>query len=980
MNLTQDELNTLRKRPTSTTLNLFIFQPRVALKCRIDAPDITKGAINIPFDSITEGNIGNVDPGMTLLIGTSEGKSDVGRIRVRTISSGEMTVSENSNIHWEDELHLTVLRYYETWPVFPRIIKNPSNPESVIFYKDYDIAYTNQNSILGTFINMGPHRPVFIENGVGRVFYSSSGTHNLLGETLEYDWVFEGGTPSSHSSAEPGWVEYDTPGDYITELRVSTAAGAVDTSYRYISVKNRPGEGQVTPVAKWTMDGLNGSRGEGGYNLNMKVYDDMNIEDNAVVMLIADDWYGDSKVSLGGYKNSENVFFVGYVEEGSVAYNYKYGYQSFTVASITSIMKKLTSFSVSVTSKPAPATWYELYDMDVRRAIYHYLRWHSTVLSMTDFKFVGNDYKVQYFDVDRTSIYDAVNGIMSEGLLGSLSSDRQGRLWAEVSPQAYIDPTGTFASVMEITKHDWKSEPNIETRYNDATSYMEFGGIAYSGAFTGTYGAFLSGAPGVTPSFAGSVEAPQGLIILGQDHLNYMSGNVWANKNQKYPTITMDMSTPVRNLDIAPQEVVYLKIQEADTTKRVTIDGVYIPSSFTWSYDSEKATLIPKLVLSGLVNGRPGDTILIPATSDDIDVDWESNFDFNLPPLPPIYPYVIIDPLATDHVAMHVKNRGIVFTDNFTSPYPTWQFSNYGLPVIDDLYQFEMSNSGKLYLQVGQYAVYVAEFPGASWSLLFSNTQITNVEEYPFPRDPAILGFGVNRNADDEIVIIGGLIVTIFSSEILYAWYGSQNGVVSTSPTYIAVHDFSDVGHGYITKGENEGGWTVTYRAAGTYSSAKLASNGSTLTNVVPTGAGDFYHTQSKKSPSTLISSPLPYISYDSADSWSKVSGTTSVLPDNKMESYITNEDGTQIVIGNGTDNGVSYSNDSGVTWQYAGFSGTATSIWHLGDDNYIVAGNNTVFLLSQLYSTSGCYLEERTGNLQELITGTFETLSIRSY
>jgi hypothetical protein len=831
---------------------------------------------------------------------------------------------------------------------------------------------------------MGCHRPVLLENGTASVYYSSTGTLNLLGDALSYNWSFEGGTPSGSFSSDPGYIDYSTPGDYITKLVVTSSSGAVDTAYRYVSVKNKIGEGDITPIQRWSMESLSGSRGEAGYSVTLKIYDNITIDDNAVVMLLAEDWSGSTKASFGGYKNASEIFFVGYVDAGSIEYNYQLSYQTFTASSITAIMKKLTGFSVSVESKPSPGTWFELYDMDVRRALYHYLRWHTTVLSLSDFTFVGNDYKIQYYDVDRTSLFESVNGIMSNGLLGSLASDRQGRLWAEVNPYAYINPTGTFHPVMDITRRDWLGEPSIQAKINDVVSYLECGGVAYSGVVTGTYGAFLSGAPGVTPSFAGSVEETQGLIIEGQEHLNAISGNVWANRNQPYPSVSMDMGTPVRNLDIAPQEVVSLKVSKSDTTKQIEIDGLYIPSSFTWSYNSEKATLLPSVELTGLVDGVPGDTIIIPPISSDFTFEnFEGNFSFNLPPFTiPTFELVIINPLSTDNVEIAVENRGVFYTNDYSSSYPTWYASNFGLPTLNDIYQFEVSATGKMYVQLGQTDIYVTEAQGGVWKRLFSSSDIGNPEGYPFPREQEIVGFGINRYVNDELLILGGVNVTIFGVKLVYSWYGSQGGVSITSPTAIAqISPSDDVG--YITRILG-GGWVLTYieGTGGQYVSARLSSNGSSLSTQNFTGASTQYHTRSKWSTSTLMANPMLRISTDNAATpWLEVSGTTSILINDRYQSYISDEDGGQLVVCNGASSGLAYSNDRGATWQTTYYSGTATSVWHLGEDNYIVAGENRIFTFGGLYGgSSGTFILDKTGNLQDIITGTFDTMVIRSY
>src|SRR5512137_1890349 len=100
MRLSTSELETLRTRPTSTKLDLFIFQPRAVLNCLVNNSFIAKGARDIAFDTVSSGSYLAVEAGMTLLVGSSDGASDLGRIRIKSITSSTITVSENSNILW----------------------------------------------------------------------------------------------------------------------------------------------------------------------------------------------------------------------------------------------------------------------------------------------------------------------------------------------------------------------------------------------------------------------------------------------------------------------------------------------------------------------------------------------------------------------------------------------------------------------------------------------------------------------------------------------------------------------------------------------------------------------------------------------------------------------------------------------------------------------------------------------------------------
>src|SRR5688572_13643099 len=187
--LSASELEVLRKRPQKTQLYLSIFEPQIVFQARINDSSIERGARTITYDTVSLGNFNAIKAGATMWIGTSAGENNIGKIRVRSATSSEIVVSENSNILWNDNQFLTVFYYFELWPVFPRIVQTNPNSENVTFYKDYDIVYSNQNSFLGTFINVGPNRAANLDpaSGQTQLYWSSTGTYNLLEHSLTYD-------------------------------------------------------------------------------------------------------------------------------------------------------------------------------------------------------------------------------------------------------------------------------------------------------------------------------------------------------------------------------------------------------------------------------------------------------------------------------------------------------------------------------------------------------------------------------------------------------------------------------------------------------------------------------------------------------------------------------------------------------------------------------------------------------------------------
>jgi len=651
---TSAELVLLRTRPQQTRLWLSIYKPETVFQARVNEPSIVMGERQVQYSGASSGTYANIENGMTMLVGTTLGGNEKGKIRVRSATPSVLTVAENSHINWADGDYLTVLNFFEITAMYPRIVL-VSGTMNTLWYKDYDIDYTNQNDVLGTNICMGSHFAGFLENGNCPVYYSSTGTHNFLGEPLEYLWEFEGGTPATSTDADPGYVIYDTPGHYTTKLTVSnvgTPKFIEDISYRHISIYDRPENGLNTPILHWEMEDLQGSRDTGGYTTRIKIYENIvNIADNALVVIFSENWYGNTKQSIGGNaQNRQSIVFCGYITKGSIQYNYKDSFVEFDVGSPTEIMKQVEGFSVAVQSSPDPSSdtdpnipskWVLIKDLDVERGIYHYLKWHSTALLCNDFEFRGTNQLIQYFDSDRTSLYDAIQTFLNGTILGALVSDKQGKLWAETDISAISSAITNTPITLNMTYRDWMEEPVIDERKIPAISSIEMGGMECILA-TGSYGSipYLSSAPGSVPGYGGENEQIEGLAVASQASLDELVGNVYAYKNSKYPSIPLNLSQNFGNLDIAPQEAIEMNIVASDTVRGITmVNKPFAIREVSWKYAAEQQIFLSSVELSEITEGYDGTPIIIPPPPPP---DPTPPTPLPPPPLPPYYitPYV----------------------------------------------------------------------------------------------------------------------------------------------------------------------------------------------------------------------------------------------------------------------------------------------------------------------------------------------------
>ncbi len=729
MNLTDDQLSRLRTRPHRTRLILSIFKPRTVFATQITQPGITKSTRDITITGLS-GEALSTSGGMTVYIGTSQGAKDVGRIRLRSATSTVLTLAENS-IDWVDGLYLTVVRYFEPWGVFPRIILDDDNNPT--FFKDFDDTYGNQNEIMDPVICMGPNDGGFLNldeiapTGSHRVWYTSSGSFDPTpnGTLSTFGWHFEGGTPTGSTAADPGYVTYTGVGNYISSLTITTTAGKSFTGRRHIRVMARPeNAGSEKSINAWGLNNLSGDRESGGYTGDIWIREPVNPEDivdGALVVIFSEDFEGGVATKIGA--NAENrgyIFFVGYILDDSIKWNPETSVSSFNIGGTSARMAELSTFATALDDKKAENTdaWTDHFQLTVDRALIHFLRYHSTVMAVADFSPTLDTLPLKGADLGRGNVWEVASSFVDAALGAQLVSDRQGKLWTEV--RANLRPTGTdrephghMQPVIEITTQDWRSEIAIARRGDSELAYLEMSGVAWSGATTGTFDAFLSGAPGRAPDYFGSASRIGNLALLGQDQLNQLTGNAWAQSSALFPTVTVPMAGEYRFLDIAPQHRVQMTLAVGDTFRQITMaQKPFIPDGISYEYRPSDQILLMDTDMIEETSGGPGETIEIPVNppyDQTILPDWDIDFPPIVPPTP-IEPPVLPPPGSGNLVYLMTSNRltrcrdfalGRATGSTWENISPRWETSGPGGPgtiggVTGGFQQFRLSPSDPL--------------------------------------------------------------------------------------------------------------------------------------------------------------------------------------------------------------------------------------------------------------------------------------------
>lgn len=681
------QLARIKTRPHRTRLWLGIYEPRVVVSARLSAN--VKSTVDLTVTYLT-GAPGDIEADMTAYIGTSAGGQDLGRIRVKSGSAGEIKVSENS-INWQANWYITVVEYYEPWSVFPRIVLDANNVP--IFYKDYDVLYTDQNQYLDPIVHMGPNHAGFLVTGSYCVYYSSSGSFDptpdspsITGSSYEWNFGDEGVVdPTGTTEQDPGYVCYLSGGFHTTSLTITTEHGESFTGHRHVMIYDRPGEGPLRPYVEWGLNSLDGSRGDGGYQARIWLRERAGfskVKDGSLVVVFSDDWQGTDEGAIGGNaENRDSILFVGYIDTGSIALDPVTNKLEFDVSGITNTMKEVSNYSASLESKTNAGTWWEMREMTVDRALIHMLRWQSTVLALADFHQTGDLLNTQYADFDRGGLYDTANQFLESTLGAQMVGDRQGAIYCEIDLN--LIPTGSnrldYLTALDVERRDWRENIAFDFLPNSPMAYIEMGGIAYSGPSTGTTDAYLAGAPGDAQLWRGSIERGSGLVLSGQDQLNVLTANMLAQANSEFPDLDIPLAGDYRFIDIAPQRRVTLTLEESETYRGyVWNQKKFIPQSMTFNYEPSQQSLLTDLTVKeetfATETGK-ADTILIPEDPPYTNYklpEWSIEFPPFIPP-DPMWPPIEPPPVGEGALVYVLFQQQLARTRNFWDDSPSWE-------------------------------------------------------------------------------------------------------------------------------------------------------------------------------------------------------------------------------------------------------------------------------------------------------------------
>lgn len=626
----------------------------------------TRGDLAIAYDTVSSGSYAFVEAGMTLIVkNAGQAGLDV-RVRIKAITADVITVAENGII-WSNDQDLEVVKTYEIWGVAPRIITSGG---VTTVYKDYDIPYTDQLQRFDPVVNMGGHYAGPIGESV---YFTSSGTFDPQGDTLSTpNWLIEGSVGTAYIGATPGYVKFVVPGAYIASCEYVNSNGKRFTGRRHILI----GE----PIRDWGISSFEGGRDRGGYSVKIWLREYVpHLREGSLVILR-------SKINVPNDPRG-NIVFVGYVMQKSLKFNYSSERVEFEAVSVNGVMDKLDVFGATTAFAeaydPVFPYWFQIYRQTVDKAVIAFLRWHTTVLTVTDFYQVGNSYFVEKIDFQRGGAANPIREIYQGTIQADLLCDVQGNLRAEYiqNQRPLTDRTTVVKETLQ--PHMWRSDPEIIDHEMSDISYLEAGGVAYTGA-TGTTTAALAGFPSTVPGRFGKVENITGLVLPSVDYqtyLNEIAGFIYADRTNRFSDMKFPMSGNRRDYDITPHKWTFLSLAK-DFAKFLAIR--ISPTNISHVYDPRQKSVLTDITFEVETSGVPAVTIPIPPPTPE---------DPPTPPPPPVIPPPP-SPDVYDIVVIMTRGHLAYSLDAISSP-STCHWHNITPPgLANKMTNFVMSSSG----------------------------------------------------------------------------------------------------------------------------------------------------------------------------------------------------------------------------------------------------------------------------------------------
>lgn len=514
-----------------------------------------------------------VQVGMAFSVGTTPGGSEITWGVVRKAPSGstfypdakslgDAGYASDIRLGYGENQYVTVYAHRPLWSVLPRLANK-------VFYKQHDLAYSDQGSSPAPVCNIGQHRQAWlgltdgVEDTTTQLTFSAANSFAWGSKTLSgYAWVvedYEGGASSfvGGSTTEDVTIEFSA-GFYIVSCTLTDSASKTHTASRYVWVNDRAGN---YPSFGDTYAFTIGSDAQDriGRRVGLTIHGDVTTDE-----LYPGQFF---LLSEAAYYNRETLTddtvrvrsFAGYAPDVNTTRELKTGRIELALDSPMHYARRLGAASQYIIEKASPANWTEFTSAlsHPAGALWYLFQHHAPAFfAMHDYVFDAGvaTLRRQVFKFDgATSIGSQVDKLQDMGL-GVAGSKSDGTT-AFRSNALYMDNDDRNNLDILFTWNETDIQPPLTMPVNFTMPSGVVRGYAFSYAGGSAATPFASRAPGATQGqgagqsdFTFTVTASE-----GQTRVNEVTGHRFAIENGRTQPFT---TKPLGNMDIVePVEV-----------------------------------------------------------------------------------------------------------------------------------------------------------------------------------------------------------------------------------------------------------------------------------------------------------------------------------------------------------------------------------------------------------------------------------------
>lgn len=400
----------------SVDQHLYIDTPDVLFRARVNMASIAYPITQLTFDTVTEGDYSDILTDQTLLLGTSAGADDLGRVRVQalptstTIPVGRVSRgTEDGTLTVTDDAYITVLKDWRVWSKLP--YQDPNGQD----FKDSTTPVDDHLTAIPPVSNCGPPAAGTVDSGTGLLTVTlPDGGVNLSYAMAEgasiasYVWGVGAGTITVGTIASPVITATFPAGRHWVTHTVVDSNGKEHESHCVIVA--------VDPNADITIqkfDVESHRLTQQGSSLRLRIYDDLprtTVLDGAFVLY----WHGEPSSS----SDRSNLKFYGWIqsEDANVRAS-KPGLTRETVLECVDVAGRLDSlpgFPQALQREDeddVDEMWSLMPDLDINKALHYLIEWHSTAPRVADLILPanGSDYPSMRLDSTGATLYDQIH-------------------------------------------------------------------------------------------------------------------------------------------------------------------------------------------------------------------------------------------------------------------------------------------------------------------------------------------------------------------------------------------------------------------------------------------------------------------------------------------------------------------------------------------------------------------------------------------